>query len=274
MCDTSDVGLAPELGRAATALTVSLPALQRAARDSQRFLDDLRRGIAEILPEIAPSADSSESQKAAVVVLGSIARRESSAASDCDYFVLQHGARPATTRNLVAAAERARTRGLLGAPGAQRVFGDVVVAANLYESIGLETDSNRNMTQRLLLLIESKSVWGEAREEVIENILQRYCDDYVPPNHKPEDRPRVPRYLLNDLVRLWRTMAVDFGTKRWQSGRDSTNLRHVKLRITRKVLFAGPLATLLLIPRRTDKLGQLKSYLYGWSSLLWCSSPA
>ena len=64
---------------------------------------------------------------------------------------------------------------------------------------------------------------------------------------------------MNDLVRYWRTIAVDFGTKRWHN--DDENLRLAKLRITRKILFAGPLATVLLTDQKIKTNDQLKRYL-------------
>jgi hypothetical protein len=115
-----------------------------------------------------------------------------------------------------------------------------VIAANLYESIGLDIDTNANMTRRLLLLTESKSVLSEETyNSVVDNILLRYCSDYLPPIREQGSHAKTPRYLLNDLVRLWRTIAVDFGTKRWRTIKDDSHLRLVKLRITRKILFAG-----------------------------------
>jgi len=183
-----------------------------------------------------------------VVLLGSIARGESTSISDCDYFVLQHGASPGVSRQLIAAAEQARQEAGYREPGAQGVFANIVIAANLNESIGLDVDSNTNMTRRLLLLTESRSVWGQTRECVIDNILQRYCADYISPSRRASDKARIPRYLLNDLVRFWRTMAVDFG----------------KLRVTRKILFAGPLATLLMVPHRIQKNEELPDYLGEW----------
>jgi len=118
------------------------------------------------------------------------------------------------------------------------------------------------MTRRILLLIESVPVTeGKTHKDVIDKILSRYCSDYLPPNRKEDSPVKVPRYLLNDLVRYWRTMSVDFGTKRWQSSRDETNVRLAKLRITRKILFAGPLATLLLVPQKIQKNKELAKYL-------------
>jgi hypothetical protein len=54
-------------------------------------------------------------------------------------------------------------------------------------------------------------------------------------------------------------MAVDFGSKRWRLG--DSHLRLAKLRITRKILFAGPLATVLLAPKHITNNNDLPNYL-------------
>lgn len=54
-------------------------------------------------------------------------------------------------------------------------------------------------------------------------------------------------------------MAVDFGSKRWRIG--DSHLRLAKLRITRKILFAGPLATVLLAPKHITNNSGLQKYL-------------
>jgi hypothetical protein len=55
---------------------------------------------------------------------------------------------------------------------------------------------------------------------------------------------RPPRFLLNDLVRYWRTICVDFAGKE-REGPDKWGLRNAKLRTSRKVLFAGGLIPVL-----------------------------
>ena len=76
-------------------------------------------------------------------------------------------------------------------------------------------------------------------------MLRRYCADYDP-RYGRVDSFRVPRFLLNDLVRYWRTIAVDFAAKKWRSPSQKAYIRFAKLLTTRKVLFAGSLAALLL----------------------------
>jgi hypothetical protein len=64
---------------------------------------------------------------------------------------------------------------------------------------------------------------------------------------------RPPRFLLNDLIRYWRTMCVDFeGKRRGAQGDDPKYAtRNAKLRTSRKVLFAGGLLPVLLCHTKT-----------------------
>jgi hypothetical protein len=72
-----------------------------------------------------------------------------------------------------------------------------------------------NLTRRVLLLSESRAISGAlVRERVIRNVLARYVvhDRSVP---RKDGRPYpIPHFLLNDVIRYWRTIAIqDVGAR-------------------------------------------------------------
>jgi len=176
-------------------------------------------------------------EDAAVVLFGSWGRRELTEHSDDDWLLLVDG-----PRREDASPGVERLRALLGGgarePGRRGIFGVAGFGDDLVEHIGLDEDDNRNLTQRMLLLLESVPIAGdEAYARCRERVLDRYL---------AEDRTarRPPRFLLNDVIRYWRTIAVDFAGKQ-RDGDDKWGLRNAKLRTSRKVLFAGGLVPIL-----------------------------
>ena len=111
--------------------------------------------------------------------------------------------------------------------------------------IGGENDSNSNTTRRVLLLLEALPIGRrrEAFDRVRKNILKRYLvEDRGLLHRSVEGESRwVPLFLLNDLARYWRTMAVDFAYKQFNRGSKGYALRSIKLGTSRKLLFASGL---------------------------------
>lgn len=189
-----------------------------------------------------------------VVAFGSLARREITDESDFDYLVLatELPSDPDATLDLLTVADSLRRQwatedghtGEVRAPGASGVFGQAVGAFELVHQIGLQGDTNHSLTRRMLLLEESVSLQQSGvREAVIEATLRRYLQV-----GGEMDKGKVPRFLLNDVTRYWRTITVDYQAKARGSS-EGAGLRYLKLIIPRKILFAGTVMSLLLCGR-------------------------
>lgn len=220
---------------------VATTSIQRAAAESVHYREKFRDALSRDFP-VPGQVD--------LVLLGSFARNEVTQDSDCDYLILVHGAPDLDElRRLRRIFSSIVSEYEFRAPGGTGTFGDFATTTELVGRIGLEGDSNANTTRRLLLLMESVSVLNPpVRAEFINQMLARYCSDYLPERRSVYDRITAPRFLLNDVIRYWRTLAVDFGAKKWRSLSDDWFVRYAKLLTTRKVLFAGSLAALLTVP--------------------------
>ena len=100
-------------------------------------------------------------------------------------------------------------------PSPTGTFGNMAFSHDIIHQNGGQNDTNKNTTQRILLLLESCAIGKrtDAYDRVILGVINRYLDE---DNHllSPDSKSyRVPRFLLNDIVRFWRTMAVDFASK-------------------------------------------------------------
>lgn len=172
-------------------------------------------------------------------VNGSVARREYTSGSDVDHFFLST-VYDSCNRVDVSTEEKSFREALeskgLKMPANGGVFEGALYEGKLLHPIGGDEDTNKTLTRRMLFLLEGEWIFNQsAFDELRRQLIAQYVSDGL------ED-DKLALYLLNDIIRYWRTICIDFEYKT-SGGEKPRAIRLAKLRVSRMLLcFAGIVA--------------------------------
>jgi len=164
-----------------------------------------------------------------IYVTGSYGRLEAHAGSDLDLFFVISGDRQiGRTAKTLIDADLIRLSAELGFPPFSQ-DGKYLEIHSLKEMLdklgGAEDDYENLFTARMLLLLESRPVFGEdAYQDILRQIIDAYFRDFH--DHTGDFRPL---FLVNDILRFWKTLCLNYENKRNRAeDRERKNKHHVK----------------------------------------------
>ncbi len=197
----------------------------------QGIIDSSREFTSGRIKELEEALSSVDIPNCAIVANGSYARKEASPQSDFDYFILHPPSTPASDLERAEAVVKDAVLKVIGKlPSADGVFGTPLECGSLSKNIGGMLDDNAKITRRVLFLIEgtpinNKDLFANQRDDLIDRYIRDDITDH-----------QIGMFFLNDLIRYYRTICVDFEYKTFEANKP-WGIRNIKLIFSRKLIY-------------------------------------
>ena len=121
-------------------------------------------------------------------------------------------------------------------PAPRGVFYKPLQVEEIYQ-IGGQDDRNDTLTRRMLLLLEGEWLFNRSGFDYVRReLLEQYLYD------RPQE-DKICLFLLNDIIRYWRTICTDLEHKIRIQGKPRA-IRVIKLRFSRMLLYISGVLTI------------------------------
>jgi hypothetical protein len=211
------------------------PELAKSWSFSQNALEKIKNSMASI----------GHRTKTCIAVAGSFGRFEASQLSDLDYIIISDN--EDEYESVKKSLDDIIKKNKLYLPNSTGVFSSQVLPSKLIDIAGAKNENLDHLAQRILLLLEAKPIYNEQQCEKIQlEILDKYLE------YLRNDPNKFPLYLLNDTIRYFRWICVNYQFSFWKENEKWT-LRNIKLRHSRIVMYAGMLLVLLNSCKKSNK---------------------